>query len=195
MCSFCSSYSTNTTPNYNKVSFQVIRSTSNRSLLYVPASTTETLQFSHFNFFSMLSWILSMFIFLVRVPDWKSPSSSRITKTVLLRCATFSFSNAFAYGISSSYWNGRFSPKVCAPSRQEIVIATLCATSLSKLSLPSVSTDVGEVATFVLSIAILQPFSASLPRQSFTSSNIKKSSVSQMKSTPFAPDSLLNRFR
>ena len=83
----------------------------------------------------------------------------------------------------------------CAPSRQEIVIATLCATSLSKLSLPSVSTGVGEVSTFVLSIAILQPFSASLPRQSLTSSNIKKLSVSQIKSTPFAPVSLLNRFR
>ena len=152
---------------YNKVSFQVIRSTSKRLLLYVLASTTETLQFSHFNFFSMLSWILSIFIFLVRVPDWKSPSNSRTTKTVLFRCAIFSFSNALAYGISSSCWNGRFSPKVCAPSRQEIVMATLCATSLSKLSLPSVSTDVGEVSTFVLSTATLQRFSASLPRQSF----------------------------
>ena len=48
---------------------QAIRSTSKSLLLSVLASTTETLQFNHFNFFSMLSWILSMFIFLVRVPD------------------------------------------------------------------------------------------------------------------------------
>lgn len=174
---------------------QAIRSTSKRLLLYVLASTTETLQFNHFNFFSMLSWILCMVANFLRTSDSKFPSGKRTMNTDFLPCGIFSSSNAVAYGISSSAFQRLFFLHVYAPSKQEIVIDTLCATSLSRLSLPVVSTVVGAASTFALSIAIRQRLSLSCPKQSFTSSNSKKPSVSHTKSTPFAPGSLLNRFR